>query len=69
MDKTVRVLLDWYKLYATANNANLANEIWGCSDWETYFADGGASGGGCSEKEVAELGAEYMKMKHKKSGN
>ena len=69
VDKTVRVLLDWYKLYATANNANLGNEIWGCSDWETYFADGGASGGSCSETEAAELGAEYMKMNHKKSGN
>ena len=33
IDKTLRIMLDWYKLYATANSDNLANEIWGCSDW------------------------------------
>lgn len=55
VDKTLRILLDWYKLYATANNAHLGEDIWGCSDWDTYFREGGAEGGEAAA--CAEVGA------------
>jgi hypothetical protein len=56
VDKTLRILLDWYKLYATANNPHLSEEIWGCSDWDTYFKEGGAEGGEAAA--CAEIGAQ-----------
>jgi hypothetical protein len=56
VDKTLRILLDWYKLYATANNPHLGEEIWGCSDWDTYFREGGAEGGEAAA--CAEAGAQ-----------
>jgi hypothetical protein len=56
VDKTLRILLDWYKLYATANNPHLSEEIWGCSDWDTYFKQGGAEGGEAAA--CAEIGAQ-----------
>jgi hypothetical protein len=56
VDKTLRILLDWYKLYATANNPHLAEDIWGCSDWDTYFKEGGAEGGEAAA--CAEIGAQ-----------
>ena len=49
--KTLRILLDWYKLYATANNRHLSDDIWGCSDWDSYFRDGEGNAEGDDEEE------------------
>ena len=49
--KTLRILLDWYKLYATANNRHLSDDIWGCSDWDSYFRDGEGNAEGDEEED------------------